>query len=85
MRLFRVSTWSLIIVLLITGGLACNNSNNSNKATQAKPKATGTVKVGDTAPDFEMRNQDQLNVSLSEFKGKKNVLLVFYPADFTPV
>ena len=47
---------------------------------------TGTkLEMGDEAPDFTLKNQDQLNVSLSDFRGKKNVVLVFYPLDFTPV
>ena len=41
--------------------------------------------IGEEPPGFTLRNQDQLNVSLGDFKGKKNVVLVFYPLDFTPV
>ena len=43
------------------------------------------IKVGDTAPDFTLKDQDQKDVKLSEYKGKKNVVLAFYPAAFTPV
>lgn len=46
------------------------------------------LKVGDVAPDFElpavMGNIHQ-RVKLSDYRGKKNVVLVFYPADWTPV
>ena len=42
------------------------------------------LKVGDKAPDFALKNQDQQEVSLSSFKGK-NVLLAFYAFDFSPV
>ena len=42
------------------------------------------LKKNQTAPDFVLPNQlDQL-VSLSSFKGKKNVVLYFYPKDDTP-
>ncbi len=41
--------------------------------------------IGDSAPDFTLKNQVQMNVNLSNFKGKKNVILVFYALDFTPV
>lgn len=42
------------------------------------------VKVGDMAPDFSLRDQTFKNkVSLSEFKGKKNVALAFYIFAFT--
>ena len=41
--------------------------------------------IGEESPGFTLKNQDQLNVSLGDFKGEKNVVLVFYPLDFTPV
>jgi len=36
------------------------------------------------APDFSSLNQDEKTVSLSQFRGKKNVVLYFYPKDDTP-
>ena len=36
------------------------------------------------APDFELADQFGRKVSLSQFKGKQHVLLLFYPLDFTP-
>jgi peroxiredoxin Q/BCP len=42
------------------------------------------VKVGDKAPDFTLPSQMGDNVVLSEFLGKKNVVLYFYPKDETP-
>ena len=57
-----------------------------NQGADAEPLKTGVkLQIGDKAPDFTLKNQDQLNVSLSDFHGKKNVVLVFYPLDFTPV
>ena len=43
-----------------------------------------TVKVGDKAPDFTLPSQTGDNVTLSEYLGKKNVVLYFYPKDETP-
>ncbi|RMH06157.1 MAG: peroxiredoxin [Nitrospirae bacterium] len=43
------------------------------------------IKVGDMAPDFTLKDQDQNDVTLSEFRGKKNVVLAFYPLDWSPV
>lgn len=43
------------------------------------------IKVGDVAPDFTLKNQDGNEVSLSSFKGQKNVVLAFYPLDWSPV
>jgi len=42
------------------------------------------VNVGDTAPDFTLTSQKGENVTLSQFRGKKNVVLYFYPKDETP-
>ncbi len=47
---------------------------------------TKTLKVGDKAPDFELaghRNGEKFK--LSDMRGKKNVVIVFYPLDWTPV
>jgi peroxiredoxin (alkyl hydroperoxide reductase subunit C) len=43
------------------------------------------LKVGDAAPDFVLKDDKKNEVSLSSFKGKKNVLLAFFPLAFTPV
>ena len=42
------------------------------------------IKVGDTAPDFTLKDQDQKDIKLSDFRGKKNVVLAFYPLDWSP-
>jgi peroxiredoxin (alkyl hydroperoxide reductase subunit C) len=42
------------------------------------------IAAGERAPDFTLRDQDGRDVSLSDFRGKK-LLLVFYPFDFSPV
>ena len=44
-----------------------------------------SISVGQTAPDFTLPNQDKKEVKLSDFTGKKNVVLVFYPLDWSPV
>jgi peroxiredoxin len=46
---------------------------------------TETLKVGDSAPDFSLRDQDGNAVSLSDYQGKKNVVLVFHPLAFTSI
>ena len=40
--------------------------------------------VGQSAPSFKLQNQRGETVSLSDFKGKKNVVLYFYPKAMTP-
>jgi peroxiredoxin (alkyl hydroperoxide reductase subunit C) len=44
-----------------------------------------TLQVGDVAPDFELPASGNRIVKLSDFRGKKNVLLAFYPFAFSPV
>ena len=41
------------------------------------------VKEGDTAPDFTLEAQDGRTVSLHDYRGSKNVVVYFYPKDFT--
>jgi peroxiredoxin len=41
--------------------------------------------VGDPAPDFSLYDQNGNQFTLSEFRGRFNILLAFYPGDFTPV
>ncbi|MGE5277241.1 MAG: peroxiredoxin [Acidobacteriota bacterium] len=43
------------------------------------------LKPGDTAPDFTLPSTVGEKVTLSDYRGKKNVLLMFYPLDFSPV
>ena len=42
------------------------------------PLDTGRVAVGTTAPDFTLESKDGGIVTLSQFRGRKNVVLVFY-------
>jgi peroxiredoxin (alkyl hydroperoxide reductase subunit C) len=42
------------------------------------------IAAGEPAPDFTLRDQDGEKVSLTDFKGRK-VLLIFYPMDFSPL
>jgi peroxiredoxin (alkyl hydroperoxide reductase subunit C) len=44
-----------------------------------------TVETGREAPDFTLKDQDGNEVTLSSFRGTKNVVLVFYPFTFTGV
>jgi peroxiredoxin len=43
------------------------------------------VDVGDIAPDFALKDQDRNEVSLSDFRGSKNVVLFFYPFSFSGI
>jgi peroxiredoxin len=54
-------------------------------ATQVAGGAALMLTVGTTAPDFTLRDQNQQPVSLSDYRGVKNVLLVFFPLAFTGI
>ena len=43
------------------------------------------IQVGDKAPDFELRDNHGATVRLSDFRGEKNVVVLFYPFAFTGV
>lgn len=43
------------------------------------------ISVGQAAPEFTLKDQSQKEVKLSDYKGKKNVVLMFYPLDWSPV
>ncbi len=62
----------LLIASVLAGGLTA----------QTNPPKT-PLKVGDTAPDFTLTSTAGGKVTLSDFRGKKNVVLAFFPAAFT--
>jgi peroxiredoxin len=43
------------------------------------------IAVGQFAPDFSLKDQSQKEIKLSDFMGKRNIVLIFYPLDFSPV
>jgi mycoredoxin-dependent peroxiredoxin len=43
-----------------------------------------SIAVGQVAPDFTLLNQEKKEVRLSDFASKKNVVLVWYPLDWSP-
>jgi mycoredoxin-dependent peroxiredoxin len=43
-----------------------------------------SLAVGSAAPDFVLKDQNQKEIRLSDFAGKKNIVLVFYPLDWSP-
>ena len=50
------------------------------------PKPSASLKLGDVAPDFKLQyfdGTDLKNVNLSDYHGKKNVVLAFYIFAFT--
>jgi thioredoxin-dependent peroxiredoxin len=48
-------------------------------------QASMSLRIGDVAPPFDVTASDGRRVRSQDLVGKKNVVLYFYPADFTPV
>jgi cytochrome oxidase Cu insertion factor (SCO1/SenC/PrrC family) len=47
-------------------------------ATDLSPTDLQRIKVGQPAPDFTLEDMDGKSITLSDFRGKKTVVLVFY-------
>jgi len=61
-------------------------SSQALAQAQAKTEPSLKLKVGDTAPDFTLKYFDGTglkDVHLSDYRGKKNVVLAFYVFAFT--
>jgi peroxiredoxin Q/BCP len=69
--------------LLMVLGASIISRRILRTTSRAGECAMKAVSVGDKAPDFELVNQSGDKVRLSDFLGKKNVVLYFYPKDFT--
>ena len=66
----------------ISALLACTALAAVLSAQQTPPPKT-TLKVGDEAPDFTLPDTANKPVKLSDFRGKKVVVLAFFPAAFS--
>jgi len=72
--------------LLAAGLLAGAFATTIPAIAQTKKEGSSMPKVGDTAPDFTLKYFDGSNlkdVKLSDYRGKKNVVLAFYVFAFT--
>ena len=94
MRTERFLVWGGIVLLLALAGLglffmmAQNDESAEEEAAfcdDAGPVFNVQLNVGDVAPDFKLPDHKGGFVRLSDFMGESNVVLVFYPAAWTPV
>jgi cytochrome oxidase Cu insertion factor (SCO1/SenC/PrrC family) len=76
MKALRISAAIVVFIALV--GLA----QAQQTAQTALPAPS--VKVGDMAPDFTLKDGSGKQVSLHEFRGKQNVALAFYVFAFSP-
>jgi len=79
----------IFAVALLVGpafGLSDAYKNNIYNPGELKPvDSVLNVKVGDKAPDFTLPSISGGRISLSDYRGKKNVVISFVPAAWTPV
>lgn len=86
----KKNTMGIIFVFcfLVSNAFAASEAfkNNIYNPGQLKPvDSVLKVKVGQSAPDFTLPAISGQNVSLHDFRGKKNVVISFVPAAWTPV
>jgi peroxiredoxin len=75
----------IFMIVPVFGGSAAFKDNIYNPG-QLKPiDSKLKVKIGDTAPDFTLPSIAGEKITLSHYKGKKNVMISFVPAAWTPV
>ena len=76
-----VPVFGLALGAIALCGLASVNRLGAQEKKETMPEPT--VKVGDMAPDFTLRDTHGKQVSLHDFRGKKSVALAFYVFAFT--
>jgi len=75
----------IALVLGLIAGFGASLALNAAAKPGAAQIKNAQLKVGDTAPDFRLPDHTGGYVRLSDFRGKQNVVIAFYPAAFTPV
>jgi len=78
-RTVFVLSW-LALAIPLSGVLAQEKQEKKEAPPPPPPLA---LKIGDEAPDFTLTDDTGAKVTLSSFKGKKNVALAFYIFAFT--
>ena len=71
----RLATSTAFLVLSIS---VAHAQSGPKDGLNSKPTDLAGVNVGATAPDFMLEDIDGTKISLSDFRGTKNVILVFY-------
>ncbi len=79
MHIARLKFWTIVMSI----GIVAATAISSFQALADDAPPTPKFKVGDTAPDFTLKDQSGKQVSLHDFRGKKNVVLAFYIFAFT--
>lgn len=73
---------ALLLLCGWAGNAVARGAGAAPAAAQEKIAQT-TLKAGDVAPDFTLPDNNSGTVKLSDYRGKKNVILAFYVLAFT--
>lgn len=77
---------ALVGVAVATFHAACGEQQQKQARPQENPPQQETsrmIAIGDTAPDFTLKDQNRQAVTLGQFRGQKKVVLAFYVFAFT--
>ena len=67
----RSVAWAALLILAVV-------------SVVGQPRPAGAVEAGEPAPEFKLASTSGVDISLSDFKGKKWIFLEFYALDFQP-
>lgn len=87
---FRAALAAIVVPGLVALTVGCTGSAakapkaTADAAAESEKSDSEMLKVGEMAPLFETVDDKGETVRLADFRGKQNVVLVFYPGDNTP-
>lgn len=80
----KAALHTLASLFLMQAALLPANAEDATKVAGAKESKGGGAKLNEPAPDFALSDAEGKTVHLSDFRGKKVVVVYFYPKDETP-
>jgi peroxiredoxin len=77
----------IINLKMQTGSNLKNYSQNKRTVSIGfqKGKFLMSIKVGQPAPDFTLKSHLDTEITLSDFRGQRNIVIAFFPLAWTPV
>jgi cytochrome oxidase Cu insertion factor (SCO1/SenC/PrrC family) len=78
----KTRVWLIFGLILVLGPIVGCSSDSDCDCSQVN---NAKLEVGDEAADFRLPDHKGGYVRLSDYEGKSNVVIAFYPAAFTPV
>jgi cytochrome oxidase Cu insertion factor (SCO1/SenC/PrrC family) len=81
----KTTVYILLTIALIVGLVAGYVGVTLLGPAGAGEVRNAKLKAGDEAPDFKLRDHTGRFVELSDYRGKKNIVISFLPGAFTPI